>query len=326
MRTWTTANAPTLALAAALTGASFTALSQGFPDKPIRVIVPYPPGGTTDFVVRLVQNRLQTQLGQPLLIENRAGATGAIGAEAVARSAPDGYTLMYTPGTDMTLRQFIMKANPVDAIRDFSPVSATVLSSSIIVAHPSMPFNNAREFIEFAKKNPGKLNYGSPGVGSNFHLAGEFLKMHGVQITHVPYKGGGPALAAVIAGETNLALNDFTTMLPMIREGRARAIALIDAKRHPVLPEIPAMGELLPGYSMPESWFAFFGPAGMAQTVVMRLNGEIAKAFQAPDVKPRLDERSLIVITGKPEEITGYLRTGLEVYGKIVKAAGIKPE
>ncbi len=315
-----------LAVAATLAGASAAALSQGYPDKPIRVIVPYPPGGTTDFVVRLVQNRLQAQLGQPFLIENRAGATGAIGAEAVARSAPDGYTLMYTPGTDMTLRQYIMKANPVDAIKDFSPISATVLSSSIIVAHPSMPFTNAREFVDYARKNPGKLNYGSPGVGSNFHLAGEFLKMHGIEITHVPYKGGGPALAAVIAGETNLALNDFTTMLPMIREGRARAIALIDAKRHPAMPDVPAMGELLPGYSMPESWFAFFGPAGMSQPIVMRLNAEIAKAFQAPDVKPRIDERSLIVITGKPEEITGYLRTGLDVYGRIIKAAGIKPE
>ena len=208
-------------IAAALCCAASAASAQAYPDKPIRVIVPYPPGGTTDFVVRLAQNRLQAQLGQPLLIENRAGATGAIGAEAVARSAPDGYTIMYTPGTDMTLRQFIMKANPVDAIRDFSPISATVLSSSIIAAHPSMPFNNAREFIEYARKNPGKLNYGSPGVGSNFHLAGEYLKMHNVVLNHVPYKGGGPALAAVIAGETNLALNDFTTMLPMVQIGRA---------------------------------------------------------------------------------------------------------
>ncbi|MSQ52861.1 MAG: tripartite tricarboxylate transporter substrate binding protein [Betaproteobacteria bacterium] len=319
-------NTQNLVLAMAIAAASTAALAQGYPDKPIRVIIPYPPGGTTDLVVRLVQNRLQSQLGQSLLIENRAGATGAIGAEAVARAAPDGYTLMYTPGTDMTLRQFLMKANLVDAIKDFSPISATVLSSSVIAAHPSMPFTNAKEFLDYARQNPGKLNYGSPGLGSNFHLAGEFLKMHGVVLTHVPYKGGGPALAAVIAGETNLALNDFTTMLPMMREGRARPIALIDAKRHPVLPEIPAMGELLPGYSMPASWFAFFGPANMSQPVVMRLNSEIAKAFIAPDVKPRIDERSLINITGKPEEITGYLRTGLEVYGKIVKAAGIKPE
>ncbi len=315
-----------LMLAAVLAGASLAAFAQGYPEKPIRVVVPYPPGGTSDFVVRLVQNRLQTQLGQPVLIENRAGATGAIGAEAVARAAPDGYTLMYTPGTDMTLRQFIMKANPVDAIKDFSPISASVLSSSIIVAHPSMPFGNAREFIEYARKNPGKLNYGSPGLGSNFHLAGEYLKMHGLVLTHVPYKGGGPALAAVIAGETNLAFNDFTTMLPMVREGRARAIALIDPKRNPALPDVPAMSEILPGYSMPESWFAFFGPAGMALPVVMRLNAEIARAFVAPDVKPRIDERALIIITGKPEEVTGYLRTGLDVYGKIVKAAGIKPE
>lgn len=313
-------------LAAALVVACGAVRAQGYPEKPIRIIVPYPPGGTSDFVVRLSQNRLQAQLGQPVLIENRAGATGGIGAEAVARSAPDGYTLMYTPGTDMTLRQFIMKANPVDAIKDFSPISASVLTSSIIVAHPSMPFTNVREFIDYTRKNPGKLNYGSPGLGSNFHLAGEFLKMHGLELTHVPYKGGGPALAAVIAGETNLALNDFTTMLPMVKEGRARALALIDPKRNPALPDVPAMSEILPGYSMPESWFAFFGPAGMQQPVVMRLNAEIARAFASPEVKLRLDERAIIVITGRPEEVTGYLRAGLETYGKIVKAAGIKPE
>jgi tripartite-type tricarboxylate transporter receptor subunit TctC len=302
------------------------AAAQGFPDKPVRVIVPYPPGGTSDFVARLLQNRLGAVLGQPVVVDNRGGATGAIGAEAVARSAPDGYTLCYTPGTDMVLRHFLMKNNPVDVNKDFTPIIVAVQSSSIIVANPSTPINSAKELIEFAKRNPGKLTYGTPGVGSNFHLAGELLKIHGVELTHVPYKGGGPALQAVLAGETMVSLMDFTTMLPHVKAGKLKGIALIDPKRHPALPDLPAMGEILPGYFMPESWFAFFGPAGMQPAVVARLNADVTRALNAPDVKPLLEERSLIIVAGPPSEVTRQIKNGFDVYGKVIKAAGIQPE
>jgi tripartite-type tricarboxylate transporter receptor subunit TctC len=315
-----------LFITAAALGVCGSAGAQVYPDKPIRIVVPYPPGGTTDFVARLLQNTLSGFLGQSLIIDNRGGATGAIGAEYVARSKPDGYTIVYTPGTDMVLRQYIMKSNPVDVIKDFTPIIAAVQTSSVIAAHNSVPFASAKEFVDYARRNPGKLTYATPGVGSNFHLAGELLKIHGVVLQHVPYKGGGPSLSAVLAGETSLALNDFTTMLPAIRDGRVKGIALIDSKRNPGLPDVPAMNEILPGYEMPESWFAFFGPAGLPGPIVARLNSDISKAVNSPEVRPKLDERNITIITGTPENVTALSRNAIDIYGKVVKAAGLQPE
>lgn len=313
-------------VAAVASAATFSAFAQTYPDKPVHVIVPYPPGGTSDFGARVIGNRLGTLLGQSLVIENRGGATGAIGAEAVARSRPDGYTLVYTPGTDMVLRHFLMKNNPVDVNKDFTPIAIAVLSSSIIVANPATPINSAKELIESAKRSPGKQTYGTPGPGSNFHLAGELLKMHGVVLTHVPYKGGGPALQAVLSGETSLSLLDFTGIVPFVKEGKLKAIAMIDPKRRSELPDVPALGEILPGYFMPESWFAYFGPAGLPQPIVARLNADIGRALNASDVRPRLEERSLTVVGSPPEEVTKTIKTSFEVYAKVIKAAGIQPE
>ena len=313
------------ALAAGI-GTLSIALAQSYPDKPVHVIVPYPPGGTTDVGARILANRLGALLGQNVVVENRGGATGAIGAEAVARAKPDGYTLVYTPGTDMVLRHFLMKNNPVDVAKDFTPISVAVQSSSIIIANPGRNISSAQQLIDFAKKNPGKLTYSTPGPGSNFHLAGELLKMHGVVLTHVPYKGGGPAVQAAIAGETDLSLADFTGIVPLVKEGRVKAIALIDSKRHPALPEVPAMGEILPGYSMPETWFAFFGPANLPQPIVSRLNAEIIRTVNSPDVRPRLEERNLTVVGSAPEEVTRIIRTSFDIYGKVIKSAGLKPE
>jgi len=305
---------------------SAPAFAQSYPDKPVRLIVPYPPGGTTDVAARVLGNRLGLVLGQSVVIENRGGATGAIGAEAVARSKPDGYTLLYTPGTDMVLRHFLMKNNPVDVVKDFTPITIAVLSSSIIVAHPGTGINSAQQLIEYAKRSPGKLTYSTPGPGSNFHLAGELLKMHGVVLTHVPYKGGGPALQAALSGETSLSLADFTGIVPYVKDGRLKAIAVIDPKRQPALPELPAMGEILQGYSMPQTWFAFFGPAGLPQNIVSRLNADIARTLNSPDVRPRLEERNLTIVASAPEEVTKTIKASFDIYGKVIKAAGIRPE
>ena len=305
---------------------SSSVLAQTYPEKPVRLIVPYPPGGTTDVSARILGNRLGVLLGQSLVIENRGGATGAIGAEAVARSKPDGYTLAYTPGTDMVLRHFLMKNNPVDVMKDFTPITIAVQSSSIIIANPGAGISSAQQLIDFAKKNPGKLTYSTPGPGSNFHLAGELLKMHGIVLTHVPYKGGGPAVQAALSGETNLSLADFTGIVPLVKDGRVKAIALIDPKRNPALPDVPAMGEILPGYSMPETWFAFFGPAGLPQPIVSRLNADIVRTVNAPDVRPRLEERNLTIVGSSPEEVTRVIRSSFDIYGKVIKAAGIQPE
>ena len=315
-----------LAATALCAGTLAGALAQSYPDKPVHVIVPYPTGGTTDVGARILANRLGTLLGQNVVVENRGGATGAIGAEAVARAKPDGYTLVYTPGTDMVLRHFLMKSNPVDVVKDFTPITIAVQSSSIIIANPGRNISTAQQLIDFARKNPGKLTYSTPGPGSNFHLAGELLKMHGIVLTHVPYKGGGPAVQAAIAGETDMSLADFTGIVPLVKEGRVKAIALIDSKRNPALPEVPAMGEILPGYSMPETWFAFFGPAGLPQPIVSRLNAEVLRTVNSPDVRPRLEERNLTVVGSLPEDVTRVIRASFEIYGKVIKSAGLKPE
>jgi len=306
--------------------ATFSAFAQTYPGKPVRIVIPYPPGGTTDIVARLAQNRLSALLGQPVVVDNQGGATGAIGAGFVARSAPDGHTIMYTPGTDMVLRPFIMKANPVDPIKDFTPIIATISSVDIIAATAASPINSAKELVEYAKRNPGKLTYSTPGVSSHFHLAGELLKIHGVDIVHVPFKGGGPAVAAAAAGQTSLSLGNLTTMHAVVRDRRLKVIALIDAKRNPNLPGVPAMNEILPGYEMPGSWFAFYGPARLPGAIVARLNGDITQAFKSLELRAKVEELNMTIITGKPEEVTAFMRKGIETYGKIVKAAGIRPE
>jgi tripartite-type tricarboxylate transporter receptor subunit TctC len=191
-------------------------------------------------------------LGQTAFVDNRGGATGVIGGDFVAHSAPDGYTIMYSPGNDLSLRQVLLKVNPVDPTKDYSPIVATVKATNLIAAHPSAPFNTAKEFIEYAKKNPGKLSYSTPGVGSHFHFAGALLQMHGIDMVHVPFKGGGPAVQATLAGEPLLTLGNLASMYSLIREKRLKSVALIEKKPIPNDPTA-TLGEVLPGYEMPDA-------------------------------------------------------------------------
>ena len=218
--------------------------------------------------------------------------------------------------------------NNFDPSSDLAPIAMLARSPNAVLATAARPeLTSLKGLIDYAKANPNKISYGTSGIGSQHHLGGEQISLlTGARMVHVPYKAGAQALVDLVAGQLQTSYSVIGPALPMIRAGKARALTVISDKRIPQLPDVPAMSELLPGYSMPESWFAFFGPANMPQPVVMRLNAEIARTFVAPDVKARLDERALIVITGKPEEVTGYLRNGLDVYGKIVKAAGIQPE
>jgi tripartite-type tricarboxylate transporter receptor subunit TctC len=292
----------------------------------VRIIVPFAAGGGTDFLGRLITEKLTAALGQPVVIDNRPGAAGALGSDMVAKSKPDGYTLLFTPGAELATRPLLMKANPVDPLKDLAPIIAPLRTFSIIAAHGSANITSGRELIEAAKRAPGKLAYGTPGVGSAFHLAGEQLKARGLDLVHVPYKGAAPALTAVMAGETPLSINDLAITLPMMQAGKVRGFAVIEGRRHPALPDVPTMGESLPGYEMPESWFGFFGPAGLPAPIVQRLNTEIARAYGAPDVKARLDERLAVLAPGTPEDVTAIIKRSIEVYGAIARTAGIQPE
>jgi tripartite-type tricarboxylate transporter receptor subunit TctC len=300
--------------------------AQTYPDRPVRIIVPFAAGGGTDYLARLVLDRLTTGLGQPVVIENRTGAAGAVGSEAVARSKPDGYTILFTPGAELVTRPLLMKANPVDPIKDFTPIIAPLRTFSIIAANNGANIASGAELVAAAKRAPGTLAYGTPGIGSGFHFAGEQLKARGVDLVHVPYRGAAPALAAVMAGETPLSINDLAITLPMMQSGKVRGLAVLEGRRHPALPDIPTLGESLPGYEMPESWFGFFGPAGLPAPIVQRLNAEVARAYSAPDIKAKLDERLAVVVPGSPEDVTVIINRSAQIFGGIAKTAGMQPE
>jgi tripartite-type tricarboxylate transporter receptor subunit TctC len=317
-----------LAGSIAVVAASLAApvFAQAYPDRPLRLIVPFAAGGGTDFLARLVGDRLGAALGQSVVIDNRPGAAGAVGSEIVAKARADGYTLLFTPGAELVTRPMMMKANPFDPIKDLTPIIAPIRTFSAVIAHPGAGIANGRELIEAARKQPAKLTYGTPGLGSAFHLAGEQLKSRGVDLVHVPYRGAAPALTAAMSGETTLSINDLAIALPMIQSGKVRGLAVLEGRRHPALPDLPTLGESLPGYEMPESWFGFFGPAGLPPAIVQRLNAEITKAYGDPEIRKRLDDRLAVFVPGTPEDVTALINRGVQVYGAIVKAAGIQPE
>ena len=312
-------------MAATLTVSS-PVFSQAFPTKPIRMVIPFPPGGV-DITGRLLANKMSELLGQPVVVDNRGGANGLIGSELVARSAPDGYTiLLTTPSTHVTA-VFLQKSIPYDPVKDFTPLCAVLEPVSLLVVHPSLPVNSVQELIAHAKKNPGKLTYSSSGIGSVFHLTGEALKEAGnVDILHVPYKGTGPSLADVVAGRISMTFSALSTSRPLIVSGKVKALAVAEPRRYAGLPNIPTVAEGLPGFSKPSTWFGFFGPAGMPRHIVQRLNAEMVKTAHAPDLRDKLDQGGFSIIAGTPEDFAAILKQGLEVYGRLVKSVGLKPE
>jgi tripartite-type tricarboxylate transporter receptor subunit TctC len=315
-------------VAVALTAAAWTcALAQGYPQKSITIVVPYGPGGSTDLLARSVAQRMSESMGQAVIVENRAGASGMIGSEVVARAAPDGYTLLVGTGATHSIVQFTNKAVPYDPVKDFTPLTEAVEVPIVLAVHPSVPANNAKEFVEYVKKNPGKISFGSSGTGSPHHLAGELLKqMTGIDMVHVPYKGAGQAVQDLIGGQIPAIFTTLSTALPQMRGGKIKILGLVEAKRQPSVPEIPTMGESLPGYAMPRSWLGFFGPAGLPAPIVKRLNAEMLKALHAPDIRAKLESAGMPVIGTSAEEFVTVVKDDLEMYRKITTAAGIKPE
>jgi len=295
--------------------------------KPITIVVPFPPGPALDLVARLVAGKIGSTLGQTIVVDNRAGANGTIGSSMVARAAPDGYTLLAaTAGTHVTAVQ-LTKNLTYDPVKDFTPLAAAVEPVTCLAVHRSVPVNSVQDLIAYAKARPDELSYGSSGVGSVFHMMGElFNQTAGVRIKHVPYRGVVPAMQDVAGGHIPMTFISVSNAMPAMQSGNVKILAILEPARYAKLPDVPSMSEAIPAFQKPSSWFGFFGPAGLPREIVTRLNAEIVKALQAPDVVAKLQDNGMTVIGGTAEEFGARMRDGIVRYGEIIKAAGIQPE
>ncbi|OFZ84871.1 MAG: hypothetical protein A2W21_09725 [Betaproteobacteria bacterium RBG_16_66_20] len=306
---------------------SFAALAQAWPSKSIRLVVPYPPGGSTDLLGRAVAQKLGESLGQQIVVDNRGGANGTLGSDMVARAAPDGYTFLLGTGATHGITSLMSKAVPYDPVKDFTAITAAAEVPIVLVTHPGVPAANVKELLEYGRKNPGKLAFGSSGTGSPHHLAGELFKqVSGVDMVHVPYKGAGPAVQDLLGGQIPLVFTTLSTALPHIRSGKLRALGLVEAKRQPSAPEIPTIGESIPGYAMPRSWLGFFAPAGLPEPILRRYNAEIVKGVQSPEVRAKLEAAGMPVVGTSAEEFARMVKDDIETFRRIVNGAGLKPE
>jgi len=313
--------------AGAIVSASGSAFSQSWPARTVKIVVPFPPGNGTDILARLMAPKLSQDFGQPVIVENRGGANGMIGADVVARAAPDGYTILFTSPSTHVTAQFLSKNLPYDPIADFTPITAAVEPVTVMVMNPAVPANSIRELIAYARANPGRLNYSSPGVGAVFHMSGELFKLGaGVDIVHVPYKGAPNALAGVIAGEVAIGFSSLASVLPHMRSGRVKVLAVLEGTRYPGLPRLVSIREIIPGFEKPASWFGLFGPAELPGPVLARLHGEIVSTLRAPEVHSKIEELAMTVIANTPEQFAAQIKTGIEQYGRLIKSAGIKPQ
>ena len=313
-------------LSAVLGFAALTALAQTYPNKPIRMLVGYPPGGSVDASARILAERLGPALGQTVLVENRAGATGNIAAEALTKAAPDGYTI-YMGTTINAVSVSLFKNLPYDPVRDFAPVSKVVISPSILVVHPSVPANNVRELVAYARANPGKLAYASTGAGSSPHLCAElFSSLAGIRMLHVPYKGGAPAMTDLLGGQVALSFSNPTSITPHMASGRIRALAVTTAKRYANLPTLPTMiEEGYPDFDL-SAWYGVIAPAGTPTEIIHRLNAEIGKILRMSDVQALLAAQGLEAQPSTPAELARELKDEIAKFAKLLNDAGVKPQ
>jgi tripartite-type tricarboxylate transporter receptor subunit TctC len=308
---------------------SHSASAQTWPAKPLKWIVPFPPGGPTDTFSRAVALKLAEALGQPVVIENRAGAGGGVGMDVLSKSAPDGYTIgLSTTGTHAINPALYGAKIPYDALKDFTHLTLAVSYVNILVINPNHPAKSVKELIEFAKANSGKVTFGSAGNGSSNHLSGEVLKtLAGAPMQHIPYKGSAPALTDVMAGNITFMYDILNTSLPQTRAGRVRALAVTSAKRTPYAPEVPTMEEAgVPGYSAAGSdlWLGISGPKGIPKPLVARLNSELIKVLRSPDMRERVRGQFFDLWTSTPEEFAAVIKADAEKWGKIVRESGAR--
>ncbi len=314
-----------LALAAVFAAISLGASAQTFPTKPIRIVVPFPAGGTTDVLARAVAQKLTESLGQAAVVDNRPGAGGNIGAELVAKSPPDGYTLlMGTVGTH-AINPSLYPKMPYDHVKDFAPVILVAGVPNVLVINPSLPVNSVQELIAYAKANPGKLNFASSGNGTSIHLSGELFKtMAGIQMTHVPYKGSAPALQDLVGGQVQLMFDNLPSSLALIKAGKLKALAVTSLTRAAALPDVPTVAESgLPGFEA-SSWFGLLAPAGTPPPIVVTLNADVAKWLATPEAREKLLAQGANAAGGSPADFARHIAAETAKWQKVVRESGAK--
>ncbi len=316
-----------LAAVAVLAVGTAGAAQPDFPAKPVRFIVPFAPGGSTDTLARTLSVKLTDSLGQQVVVDNRPGANGNIGMEIVARANPDGYTIVLGYISNLGTGPSLYKKLPYDPVKDFAPITQLASAPNIVVLHPSVPAKSFKEFIAYAKANPGKVSYASAGVGSIGHLSGVLLdQLAGIDMVHVPYKGSGQAVNDILGGHVQMMISGMSSVIQHVKSGRLRPIAMTSLERSPAAPDVPTIAEQgYPGFEG-TAWYGVLAPAGTPPAVVNRLNADILKALRQPDVRERLGAVGFDIVGGTPEQFGTYIKAEIAKWAKVVKAAGIKPE
>ena len=314
-------------LCAALLAAAIPAAAQQYPSRPVRFVVPFSPGGSTDTLARTLGVKLADALGQQVVVDNRPGGNGNIGMEIVARSPPDGHTIVLGYIANLAIAPSLYGKLPFDPVKDYAPVTQIASSPNVLTAHPSVPAKTLRELIALAKAKPGQVSFASTGVASVGHLTGELLNnLAGVRITHVPYKGSGQAITDLLGGHVQVMYSGFSSTMPHIKSGKLRALAVTGARRSDALPEVPTIAEQgFPGVEA-TAWYGVLAPARTPRPVVTRLHGEIVKALKLPDVKERLGNLGFELVGGTPDAFGAYIRSEIRKWEKVVKASGAKPD
>jgi tripartite-type tricarboxylate transporter receptor subunit TctC len=315
-----------LILGAALLAATTVAAAQNYPQRPVRFVVPYAPGGSTDTLARSMGGKLSELLGQQVVVDNRPGANGDIGMSIVAKAPPDGYSIVLGYIANLAIGPSLYAKMPYDPVKDFATITQVAGASNIFVTHPSLPAKNFKEFIGYVKANPKKVSFASAGVASVGHLTGELLNdMAGIDMQHVPYKGSGQAISDLVGGHIKVMISGMASTLPHVRSGKLVGIVTTGLKRTPATPDIPTISETYPGFES-SSWFGVLAPAGTPKPIISRLNADIHKSLQDPAVAKRLAGVGFEITYGTPEQFSAYIQSEIKKWARVVKISGAKPE
>ncbi len=313
-------------IAAALSSLAGSGHAQSGARGPLTIVVPYPAGGSTDQVARILIDGLSAALGQPVIIDNRGGSGGNIGTAHVAKSSPDGSIILLATNAAMTMNPFMFKNINFDPVKDFTPITAVTQGVIGIAVNADLPIYNVKDLVEYARNNPGKVTFGTAGTGSPHHITGELLnQLGGVKMVHVPYRGGGPMISDLLGGHINAGIIALSAILPQLETKKIRLIAIAEKSRFVGAPDTPTVAETYPGFEV-SAWFGFFGPAGMSSETVSRLNAGIAKVLNDPEIRKKLDDLALPPAPGTPQQLADVVKSDLDRWGKLIKSIGLTPE